>query len=245
MTTTRVRLAAIVAASTVSAAAASLGQSYGEADQTLTIGAAAFEAQPPVPMGADVIGPDGYLYGGASTTRWWAPIFLPDGAWLEEMCVYYKDDVTGLFDLGFAQSSLAAEGQTPANGGFGFVASTHDDGYVFRCTGINKRLRDLVDLDGDGTPDPTTIRLRASATGAIGLGGVRIQWKREVSPPPPTPTFGDVDAGDSAWTHIEALAASGITSGCGGGNFCPDATLTRRQMAVFLAKALGLHWSSP
>jgi hypothetical protein len=35
--------------------------------------------------------------------------------------------------------------------------------------------------------------------------------------------------------------ASGITAGCGGGNYCPDAP-TRRQMAIFLAKALGLHW---
>ena len=47
---------------------------------------------------------------------------------------------------------------------------------------------------------------------------------------------------DSAWPHVEALAASGITAGCGGGDYCPGATLTRRQMAVFLAKALGLNW---
>ena len=31
-------------------------------------------------------------------------------------------------------------------------------------------------------------------------------------------------------------------AGCGSGNFCPDSPLTRRQMAVFLSKALGLHW---
>ena len=39
------------------------------------------------------------------------------------------------------------------------------------------------------------------------------------------------------------LAASGITAGCGGGNYCPDAPLTRGQMAVFLSRALGLHWA--
>ena len=47
---------------------------------------------------------------------------------------------------------------------------------------------------------------------------------------------------DPAFQYIEALVKSGITAGCGGGNYCPDGTLTRRQMAVFLAKALGLHW---
>jgi hypothetical protein len=41
---------------------------------------------------------------------------------------------------------------------------------------------------------------------------------------------------------IQALAASGITGGCGGGNYCPDNPVTRGQMAVFLAKALGLQF---
>jgi hypothetical protein len=41
---------------------------------------------------------------------------------------------------------------------------------------------------------------------------------------------------------VEALTFAGITSGCGGGLFCPDAPLTRGQMAVFLSVALGLHW---
>jgi hypothetical protein len=39
------------------------------------------------------------------------------------------------------------------------------------------------------------------------------------------------------------LAASGITGGCGGGNFCPDNPVTRRQMAIFLSKALGLGYA--
>jgi S-layer homology domain len=36
---------------------------------------------------------------------------------------------------------------------------------------------------------------------------------------------------------IEALAAEGVTTGCGGGNFCPDSLVTRRQMAIFLLKS--------
>jgi competence protein ComEC len=45
-----------------------------------------------------------------------------------------------------------------------------------------------------------------------------------------------------AFRYIEALADSGITGGCGGGNFCPDDPLNRGQMAVFLSAALGLYW---
>jgi hypothetical protein len=70
----------------------------------------------------------------------------------------------------------------------------------------------------------------------------RVYYELQVSPAPGTATFSDVPVGAFGFQHIEALAASGITAGCGGGNFCPNATLTRAQMAVFLAKALGLHW---
>ena len=75
-----------------------------------------------------------------------------------------------------------------------------------------------------------------------GFSWVEIWWKRTVSPAPATATFNDVPTSDPAFQFVEALAASGITAGCGGGNYCPDAGLTRRQMAVFLSKALGLHW---
>ncbi|MGH9379000.1 MAG: S-layer homology domain-containing protein [Thermoanaerobaculia bacterium] len=79
--------------------------------------------------------------------------------------------------------------------------------------------------------------------GGLVVAQVRAQWRRQVSPPPATATFGDVPTSHPFFQHIEALAVSGITAGCGGGgDFCPDTPLTRGQMAVFLAKALGLHW---
>ena len=74
------------------------------------------------------------------------------------------------------------------------------------------------------------------------FGAVEIWWTRTVSPAPEFATFNDVPASDPAFQYIEALADSGISAGCGGNNFCPDLPVTRRQMAVFLAKALGLHW---
>ncbi len=73
---------------------------------------------------------------------------------------------------------------------------------------------------------------------------VLISWVREVSPAPATATFADVPTGHPFFPFVEALAASGITAGCGGGNYCPDDPVTRGQMAVYLAAALGLHWES-
>ena len=44
------------------------------------------------------------------------------------------------------------------------------------------------------------------------------------------------DSFAAAW--IEALAGLGVTSGCGGGNYCPNASVTRAQMSVFLLRML-------
>jgi len=58
------------------------------------------------------------------------------------------------------------------------------------------------------------------------------------SPPPATGgVFSDVPANAFAADWIEELAAEGITSGCGGGRYCPNAIVTRAQMAVFLLRA--------
>jgi len=82
----------------------------------------------------------------------------------------------------------------------------------------------------------------ASLDGTTSIGAMRIFYKLQVSLAPAVASFNDVPTSDPAFQFVEALAASGITAGCGGGNYCPDASLTRRQMAVFLAKALGLQW---
>jgi hypothetical protein len=74
--------------------------------------------------------------------------------------------------------------------------------------------------------------------------GAIVTYRLEVSPAPGTATFNDVPTGHPFFQYVEALAASGITGGCGSGNYCPDAPLTRGQMAVFLAKALGLYWNN-
>jgi S-layer homology domain len=78
--------------------------------------------------------------------------------------------------------------------------------------------------------------------GTAGVSSVEVWWRRQVSPAPGTADFGDVPTSNPQFQFIEALYHAGITAGCGGGNYCPDNPVTRGQMAVFLAKALGLNW---
>jgi hypothetical protein len=55
-------------------------------------------------------------------------------------------------------------------------------------------------------------------------------------------SFGDVPSTHWAWSWIERLFHAGITSGCGGGNYCPNNPATRAEMAIFLER--GIHGSS-
>ncbi len=49
--------------------------------------------------------------------------------------------------------------------------------------------------------------------------------------------FLDVPEADTFHDYVEAIVRAGITAGCGGGNYCRNASVTRAQMAVFLLKA--------
>ncbi len=57
--------------------------------------------------------------------------------------------------------------------------------------------------------------------------------------------YDDVPKTHWALREIDAVTYAGITSGCGGGNFCPDAPVTRAQLAAMLARALHLPLRAP
>jgi hypothetical protein len=67
--------------------------------------------------------------------------------------------------------------------------------------------------------------------------------------------FSDVPTSSTYHTTTARLVGAGITGGCGGGKYCPNAAVTRGQMAAFLNRGLGRaaqdygvtdgdHWAS-
>jgi hypothetical protein len=65
-------------------------------------------------------------------------------------------------------------------------------------------------------------------------------------PPPAIGIFFDVAPDDPFAPWIEKLYDLGVTTGCGGGNYCPASPVTRAQLAVFLLKtARGADWVPP
>jgi hypothetical protein len=103
-------------------------------------------------------------------------------------------------------------------------------------------------------PAPVTVDNRAknyafevqntTTDGLTWFASVRAYYQLQVSPGPATATFNDVPTSSPFFRFVEALAAAGVTSGCGGDNYCPSSPVTRGQMAVFLASALGMHWGN-
>jgi hypothetical protein len=53
--------------------------------------------------------------------------------------------------------------------------------------------------------------------------------------------FADVLPTSPFCRWIEELARRQIVTGCGGGNYCPAAAVTREQMSVFLTLTFGLQ----
>lgn len=76
---------------------------------------------------------------------------------------------------------------------------------------------------------------------------LRAKHGRTYNPPAATGTrFTDVPAGSFAAAWIERMAAEGITGGCSATQFCPNMTVPRQQMAVFLLTAkYGSGYSPP
>jgi hypothetical protein len=224
-------------------------QSYGLGDQVMTVAAAAFREE----QGHGVLGSDGYLYKSDPSSpgrHYYASLRLPDGAQITQICLYARNEEPELdrVEAALRWIKLAPGGQDPGQGTVpgSVVVTRFNFGYGVVCTDpFSYVFHDDADVDHDGTVEHLSYRLDVFLLGGAtdAFGGVRITWHRQVSAPPAAPSFGDVPADHPFFQFVEALAASGITGGCGDGNYCPGAPLTRGQMAVFLSKALGLQWA--
>jgi IPT/TIG domain-containing protein/S-layer family protein len=147
--------------------------------------------------------------------------------------------------------TLTATSPAFAAGTFHDVVATTTDGTT--GTLVNGWVADFLDVPGGHQFHSfvTTLVSNAITVGiGAGLYGVDQGTKRQqmavfllkgkhglcYTPPPCAGVFPDVPCPSTFAPWIEALAAEGITTGCGGGLFCPQNLVTRRQMAVFLLK---------
>jgi hypothetical protein len=176
---------------------------------------------------------DGYRYTTGGNRNQVAPLRLPEGAVIVLM-LFHNCDPGGahmqmqLFDFRLDDVALLASVTSDAKADCGYDAAVLSTPYTNASNfGHHLGLSMIQNGPADGT---------------VSFDRVEVFYRLSVSPAPTQAEFGDVPTSHPFFQFIEALYASGITAGCGAGNFCPDEPLTRGQMAVFLAKALGLHW---
>ncbi len=161
------------------------------------------------------------------------PVHLPTGAHLEYVRAIMYDNTTastpsmGMFENYMYGPKATIVSLTPS-------ASSAGNRYVDFAVDYT--------VPNKGTSQYVLAILHQSGSLYEGLYGMTFWMHLQISPAPATATFVDVPVGSFGFRQIEALASSGITAGCDATHFCPNSPISRAQMAVFLAKALGLHW---
>ncbi len=158
----------------------------------------------------------------------------------------FYDDIIWLAESGITSGC--------GNGRFcpdGLVTRSQMASFISRAMSLPATSTDYF-TDDDGNKHEANInRLAASAiTAGCGAGAfcpdgvvARDQMAsflvRALSLPSSTTDWFTDDDGNKHEARINAFAQAGITSGCGGGRFCPSGGVTRGQMAAFLHRAFG------
>lgn len=170
----------------------------------------------------------------------WNFIYGAAGAGIMRGCTYFTFCPTGVVTradmAGYLERAIHGPNTPPPVylGGFtdvffndynaNYIQGLVDDGITAGC--------------GEGIYCPDSPNTRAQMSVFI--------WKGEhgdQAPPSCTGIFTDVPCPDGfAVDYIEGLYNEGVTAGCGGGNFCPNANITNAQMSVFLVKGFNIPY---
>ena len=210
-------------------------------DSILQIGVAAFH--PRSPSATLTFVGNGLSQPNVTGFAYWAPVNLPEGAIIDYLDLYACDTNPTVHMTAWLTGYSGST--NPSTTEFWGVSSQQVAGNGCQYQSSSPPSSPFVvnnNVEYTGGYD-YVINLAFGATDGTHLfKGVDIWWRRQVSPAPVSATFSDVPTSSPIFKFVEALYHSGITAGCGGGKFCPDAPLTRGQMAVFLSAALGLDW---
>jgi hypothetical protein len=230
----------IVAASISDSPIAS-SQLFGVADtSTYMVGPTEFVASSQATLfSRSYAGYDFTCPSGEGADEYVAPLQLPAGAIVTGMTAYGNDS-SAADDADYYVYRSCPGG---TYNGSGNAPEAHvTSGFTGGAYTVNSAASNLTIDNSDCHYTVMVDFSEGTCDGGNNTLGVALRWKRQVSPAPVTATFLDVPVGSTFHREVEALVSAGITGGCGGGNYCVNANVTRGQMAAFLSRALGLHW---
>ncbi len=118
---------------------------------------------------------------------------------------------------------------------------------IFLSDRIDCKNDDMESVDDDSNKASMNDRgrsvssIRSKAVIVLLLGSCVVMPSRAFAQ-----SFDDVPIDYWAFSFVETLAQNRITAGCGGNNYCPENSVTRAQMAVFLERGInGSDFSPP
>jgi len=172
----------------------------------------------------------------------------PGNLWIEQPKLVANDAASG----GFFGGSVAVHGDIAVIAGnrFDGVGTIIRSAYVFTRSAGDAWAEQQTLAASDGEPDDDfgiSVAVHEN-TAVIGASLDDDNGDRSGSAyvfENLLPRFDDVDRTYWAFSFIDTLAASGITGGCGGNNYCPEDPVTRAQMAVFLERGINGSGYSP
>ena len=169
-----------------------------------------------------------------------APVHLPNGAVITRMEIQGCDANAGADMVGTLRSNTTINGtQSEIEHGFVVMGGTPTPA----CGFFSANLSPPVVVTNQTRTYYMFVSMGAATDSTLRFSAVRLFYHLQVSAAPATATFpNDVPTTHPFFRFVEAMAASGLTGGCGTGSFCPDTPVTRGQLSVFLAVALGLHF---
>jgi hypothetical protein len=156
-----------------------------------------------------------------------------------DVAVRNPDAQAGTLAAGFTYCAVArpapvitAPGVVTVNASGAFASVTANPGSVYTWSisgGTITAGQGTSQVTFDAGPPGTTMALAVNDTfGGCASAAGRRKVQVDFLDVPPTHGFRP---------FVTTLARNGVTAGCGGGNYCPDAPVTRAQMAVFLLVA--------
>ena len=153
----------------------------------------------------------------------------------------------------FAEDFSFTPGTSPSTETFSLTAEVPGGGCI---DGISLTVRPAYPFtDVDGFENEIAWLYREGITGgctatrycpnnSVTRGQMAAFLNRALGLPGTTADFFDDDDGTTFEGDINRLAAAGITGGCATRRYCPNANVSREQMASFLTRAFGLPPSS-
>ena len=169
-----------------------------------------------------------------------ATVRLPNGAVWDGVTVYYNDsDAGNNMEFLIDRSSISLNTSTQVTQ----VFSSGTPGYTSSFLAVPALEQTINNSDNF-----YQVAFNIGISPTLQFRAARVEYHLQVSPAPGTAFFNDVPTSDFGFQFVEAFAAAGITVGCTSNPpftppvYCPDRNVTRREMAIFFAKALGLHF---